>query len=96
MYAVIFRAKIARLDEQYAGMAERMRALASDKYGCLGFSSVDDGKHEIAISYWASMEDIAAWKNDPEHKQAQRLGRERWYSDYQVEITEIVRSRKSG
>lgn len=44
MYAVIFRAEINELDDSYSVMAEQMRELAINKYGCAEFASVIEGK----------------------------------------------------
>lgn len=91
MYAVIFKADIATLDENYAKTAERMRQLALSEYGCLEFSAVADNESEIAISYWKSEQDIARWKQDAEHIEAQTTGRSCWYERYSVEVVEIKR-----
>ncbi|WP_246813469.1 antibiotic biosynthesis monooxygenase family protein [Neptunomonas phycophila] len=91
MVAVIFRAKIQFLDEDYQIMAAKMRQLAFDRYGCLDFYAVTEGDQEVAVSYWPSHEHVKAWHADSEHKQAQRLGRNRWYKEYSVEVTEVVR-----
>lgn len=91
MYAVIFRAEIAVLDDEYVEMAERMRQLALSDYGCRGFTACTEGRHEIAISYWESEEQIRAWKNNSEHLQAQGKGRSKWYASYSVQVAEIVR-----
>ena len=91
MYAVIFRAEISELDEVYAEMAARMRDLAINKYGCVEFTAVAEGNQEIAISYWDDQEQIKAWKQDPEHREAQKLGRSKWYKSYQVQVVEIIR-----
>jgi len=90
MYAVIFRAKIKELDKAYLETAKRMRELALNEYGCLEFTAVTEGVNEIAISYWDSLEQIKKWKQNSEHLRAQRLGQERWYEDYIVEIVEII------
>ena len=58
MYAVIFRAKINKLDQRYSEMASRMRELAINKYGCEEFTSVTEGTKEIAILYWNDQEQI--------------------------------------
>jgi len=87
MYAVIFRAKTKELDETYFETAKRMRELALNEYGCLEFTAVTEGENEIAISYWDSLEQI---KQNSEHLKAQKLGKERWYEDYSVEIVEII------
>ena len=91
MYAVIFRAEINELDEAYSEMAARMRNLAADKYGCVEFAAVTEGNQEITISYWENQEQIKAWKNDPNHIEAQELGRSKWYKSYQIQIVEIIR-----
>ena len=91
MYAVIFKAEINKLDQSYYDMAARMRELAKTEYGCIEFIAVTEGNQEIAISYWNSEEQITAWKQDPEHKKAQELGRSKWYKSYQVQVVMIER-----
>ena len=92
MFAVIFRATLVAPDQEYLDSAQRLRELAMDRYGCLDFISLSEGEHEIAISYWESESAIAAWREDPEHRRAQQAGRERWYSDYTVEVVEVRRA----
>ncbi len=90
MYAVIFKAKTKKLDDDYFKMAKRMRELAINEYGCVEFTAVTEGSDEIAISYWESMEQIKKWKQNSEHLVAQKLGKEKWYETYSVEIVEIL------
>ena len=90
MYAVIFKATTKKLDKEYFTMAKRMRDLAINEYGCKEFIAVTEGSDEIAISYWDSLEQIKAWKANSEHIMAQELGKSRWYSDYKVEIVEVI------
>ena len=91
MYAVIFKAKIKALDDAYAKTARRMRELAMSKYGCIDFVVLTEGENEIAISYWESEEDIRRWREDKEHQQAQKLGRDKWYASYRVEVVKVLR-----
>ncbi len=91
MYAVIFRAEVQALDEEYLATAERLRSLAFEQFGCLDFISSAEGDTEVAISYWPSLESIQAWKNHPEHLRAQVLGRSRWYKNYRVQVVEVLR-----
>ena len=93
MIAVIFKATIAEFDDEYFRTAERLKDLAFTKYGCQDFISVTEGNEEIAISYWQTMQQIRDWKNDPEHRRAQKLGRDKWYKSFNVEICKIVKSR---
>ena len=92
LYVVIFKARIKTLDAEYAATAQRMREKAFADYGCVDFVALSEGDQEIALSYWKSLDDIARWKNDPEHRRAQQLGREKWYQDFQVEIASVQRS----
>ena len=91
MYAVIFKAKTKKLDDDYFKMAKRMRELAIAEYGCIDFTAVTEVSDEIAISYWESMEQIKKWKQNSEHLVAQKLGQEKWYEDYTVEIVKVIR-----
>ena len=91
MYAVIFRAELKELDEEYYQTAEKLKMLAINKYGCSDFISVTEGTQEISISYWNNMELIRKWKNDVQHLAAQSLGRKNWYQSYQVKIVEVIR-----
>jgi len=92
MYAVIFRAKIAGLDEEYSRVAERMKELALGKYGCIEFVSVTQGSEEIAISYWENQNQIQKWRSNSEHILAQELGRSKWYESYKVQVVEVIRA----
>lgn len=96
MYAVIFKAKINKLDPKYSTMAQRMRELAIRDYGCGEFTAVTEDNYEIAISYWENQEQIKRWKQDAEHLVAQELGRSLWYSSYKVEVVKIIRQYESG
>lgn len=91
MYAVIFRAEINQLDQEYSDTAVRMRNLAIEKYGCRNFVATTEGHQEIAISYWETLEQISRWKQDKQHIKAQQLGQSKWYKTYQVQIVEVLR-----
>lgn len=92
MKAVIFRAQLNQLDDEYYATATRLRQLAMEKYGCVEFYSVTEGNEEISISYWYSSKQIRQWAADPEHRQAQQKARDKWYGHYRVEITDIIRT----
>ena len=90
-YVVVFRATIAELDDTYGVMAGRLRERALAEFGCLAFHALTEGNQEVALSYWPSLEAIRVWQQDPEHREAQALGRTRWYADFHVEICEVQR-----
>ena len=91
MYAVIFRATVREKGPDYETTADHLRQLAMTRYCCRDFVSMQEGASELTISWWDSLEDIKQWREDPEHRAAQDRGRDRWYSDYRVEVVEVVR-----
>ena len=95
MYAVIFRAEINQLDDEYRDTAARLRSLAIEEYGCRDFIALTEGDQEIAISYWETLEQIFRWKEDAEHIKAQQRGRSKWYRTHRVQIVEVLREYNS-
>ncbi len=89
-YAVIFTNHRTEVDEGYGAMADRMVELAADQPGFLGVESVRDGLG-ITVSYWESLEAIKHWKQNAEHKEAQRLGHEKWYASFKLRIAKVER-----
>lgn len=96
MLVVIFRARVRHLDEEYGTTAHRMRKLALEEFGCLAFHAVTEGEEEIALSYWPDEASILAWRKHPEHLEAQRMGRERWYAGYSVQVAQVGRDYRVG
>lgn len=89
-YAVIFTSLRTEVDQGYAVMAERMVALAAEQPGFLGIESARDGLG-ITVSYWESEDAIRQWKAVAEHRVAQELGREKWYSAYKTRVCRVER-----
>ena len=90
MYVVIFRAKLRELDDEYSAMAARLREIAINEFGCVEFHAVTEGDEEVALSYWRDSESIRRWRQHPEHLEAQKLGREKWYGSFSVQIAKLV------
>ena len=89
-YAVIFTSLRSDIDEGYGEVAMRMVELAEQQPGYLGYESARDGVG-ITISYWSDLEAIKNWKKQAEHREAQRLGREKWYSAFTIRIAKVER-----
>lgn len=90
-YAVIFATVLSDDTEGYGAMARKMFPLATEHPGCLGFEVTGDGRTGIGVSYWADEDAIRSWKADAEHRVAQELGRERWYSQYHLRVARVER-----
>ena len=89
-YAVIFTSLRTEENNGYSAMADRMVELATLQPGFLGVESACEGLG-ITVSYWVDLESIKNWKANAEHMDAQRLGRELWYSSYKTRIAKVER-----
>ncbi|EFL51990.1 antibiotic biosynthesis monooxygenase [Solidesulfovibrio fructosivorans JJ]] len=89
-YAVIFTSIRTEGDNGYAAMADRMLALAAGQPGYLGVESARDAVG-ITVSYWSDLESITRWKQNLHHQNAQRLGREKWYTAFQTRVVKVER-----
>jgi heme-degrading monooxygenase HmoA len=89
-YAVIFSSHRTQGDSGYAAMAQQMVALAADQPGFLGIESTE-GNLSITVSYWQSLAAISNWKRNAEHQEAQRAGRQQWYSSFRVRVAKVER-----
>ncbi len=92
-YAVIFTSTRTDIDEGYGAMADRMVELARGQPGFLGVESARgaDGLG-ITVSYWSSLEAIAAWKAHGEHRVAQSSGHRKWYRQFATRIARVDRA----
>jgi heme-degrading monooxygenase HmoA len=86
-YAVIFSSVRTDGDNGYAETAREMLELASTQPGFLGFESARQ-EFGISVSYWSSLEAIAAWKDNADHRRAQARARD-WYRQFRVRICRV-------
>ena len=77
---------------EYEKVGARMGELVGAMPGFLGmdYASVEGG--ELLVARFESHEALDAWREHPEHELAQRLGRERFFAHYKIEVCEVVRS----
>ncbi len=92
-YAVIFTAQRTEGDQGYAATAQAMFDLALEQPGCLGAETAHmaDGLG-ITVAYFEDEASITAWKQNDRHLKAQHLGKERWYSHYELRIAKVERA----
>jgi heme-degrading monooxygenase HmoA len=97
-YAVIFSShRREGPDDGYSEMAARMDELARRQPGFVGVESArgEDG-FGITVSYWDSLEAVAAWGRNAEHLLAQKYGREKWYESFTLRVCVVVSLRQFG
>lgn len=91
-YAVIFTSKRTTVEDGYTEMNDRLMELVQRQQGYVGNESWrDDNGYGVTIVYFENAEQSAAWGMNPEHRKAQQLGRERWYSHYRIRVCKVER-----
>jgi len=96
MVVVVFRSRLsAEAGADYSEMAAEMLALAREMPGFVEFKSFksEDGER-VSLVYWQDQETMAAWRSHPRHRIAQASGRAKWYSEYRIEVAEVVRENR--
>src|SRR5881628_4223454 len=78
--------------EAYRKTSRRMHELVEQIPGFISIKAYtgEDGE-EIDLVRFANEEALKAWKEQPEHREAQRRGREEFYDHYSVQACKVVR-----
>ena len=90
-YAVIFTSQREDVEMELYGLtSDRMIELARHQPGFLGVESVrEENGLGITVSYWRDQDSIRAWGEHAEHKVAQKLGRQKFYSWFKLRIAKV-------
>lgn len=97
--AVIFTStRTTEFDDEYRVVAASMDDMVRQQPGFVSVESVRDPltRRGITVSYWVNDESARAWKQVAEHVEAQRAGRERFYTEYSIVVAQVTRSYDSG
>ena len=94
MVIVVFRVRLREgADEQeLAKLGARMHEIASSMPGFVSYKDfmAADGE-SVSIVEFESPETLAAWREHPEHKAAQRRGREEFFAEYRIQVCTSLR-----
>jgi len=94
MIVVTFRNRLAAdLDEaEYGQRAEKLFQIVQGLPGFVSFRAytAEDGER-LVLAEFESHESLRAWREHADHREAQRLGRERYYGEYHLQVCEVVR-----
>jgi heme-degrading monooxygenase HmoA len=93
MLIISFRSKLTpQAGDDYDTMAEEMERLAHSHDGFIEMKAfrAEDGER-LTLVWWRDAESLKVWKNNVHHLQAQRMGREKWYEYYKIEVAEVMR-----
>lgn len=93
MTVVVFRSRIRpEHAEEFQRLADRMLELCQTMPGFISYKVYrnDDGER-VSIHEWETAEHLRAWREHPEHRKAQQLGRERYYAEYTSYVADTPR-----
>jgi heme-degrading monooxygenase HmoA len=93
MVITLFRSRLRSEHEQeYGQWATRMHDLAVAMPGFISVKTFQaaDGER-VTIVEFESEETLRAWREQSEHREAQELGRKRFYSEYKIQVCHPVR-----
>ena len=94
MVIAIFRSRLRpEYVEEYRSVAPKVLELAQSMPGFTSFKTFtsDDGER-VSIIEFESLDHLQAWRDHPEHKKAQQLGRDRYYAEYHIQICNLIRA----
>jgi heme-degrading monooxygenase HmoA len=89
----VFRSRLrGEAIDDYEPRAAEILALALTMPGLVDVKSftADDGERVTLVTF-ADAESQRAWREHPEHRLAQRDGRDRFYAEYSIQVCECTR-----
>ena len=96
MIVTVFRSRLLPgVKDDYVSLANRMNELAQTMPGYISHKGffADDGERVTVVEF-ASEEGMRAWRMNPEHRAAQKKAREVYYSEYNIQVCNVVREAK--
>lgn len=88
----VFRSRLRdEPPDDFAALAAELEVRARAFPGFVDFKefTAADGER-VALVTFASAEAEAAWRDDPQHQDAQQQGRDRFYSEYDIAVCSVV------
>lgn len=78
--------------EEYVALDAEMGEIARAMPGFIAWSgfSGEDGER-VSIHEWESPEHLRAWREHPEHRRVQKLGREKFYEAFTIYVADSPR-----
>jgi len=96
MIVTVFRSRLRpEIAEEYAAMAAHMSELARAMPGYVshkGFTAPDGER--VTIVEFESEEAHRAWATHAAHVGAKRVGRERFYAEYSIQVCAVLRENR--
>jgi heme-degrading monooxygenase HmoA len=96
MIVTVFRSRLMPgVKEEYVTLADRMSELARTMPGYISHKGflAEDGERLTVVEF-ESEEGMRAWRTNAAHVAAKKKGRQSYYSEYSVQICDVVRESK--
>ncbi len=96
MIVTVFRSRLKPgVKDDYVALVERMAAIAETMPGYISHKGffADDGER-VTIVEFEHEAGQRAWRTNPEHLAAQRLARQKYYTEYQIQVCTLDRETK--
>jgi len=95
MLITVFRSRLKPGRDEYVALVERMNELAKAMPGYISHKGffADDGER-VTIVEFEHAEGLRAWRTNPEHIAAQKLARQKYYTEYHVQVCTLDRESK--
>lgn len=95
MIAVIFEAEPhADQNTSYLDLATELKPLLMNREGFISierFQSLTTPGRILSLSFWETEEAIRRWRELPEHRTAQSIGRSKVFSHYRLRVAQVIR-----
>jgi heme-degrading monooxygenase HmoA len=96
MIVTVFRSRLmAGLRDEYVALVDRMVEIAITIPGYISHKGffAEDGERVTVVEF-EHEDGMRAWRMHPEHRAAQKKGREIYYSEYSIQVCNVVREAK--
>ena len=96
MLITVFRSRLKPgLREEYAAAVDRMSELAQTMPGYISHKTyyAEDGERCTIVEF-EHEEGLRTWRTNPEHITAQKLARQKYYTEYSVQVCTLDREAK--
>jgi heme-degrading monooxygenase HmoA len=96
MLITVFRSRLKPgVRDEYVALVERMNELAKAMPGYISHKGffADDGER-VTIVEFEHAEGLRTWRTNPEHIAAQKLARQKYYTEYHVQVCTLDRESK--
>jgi len=93
MLVTVFRSRLQPgVRDEYVALVDRMTEIARTMPGYISHKDffAHDGER-VAIVEFEHEEGLRAWRSNPEHLAAQRLARQKFYSEYHIQVCTLER-----